>query len=224
MPPEPTPARSAGSIRRWAGLDDAEVVRGVRSGEREAFAALVSRHGGALLRFARTFVRSEAAAEEVVQDTWIAALDGLERFEGRSSFKTWLFRIVANRARSRLQREGRTVPFSALGPEGEEGDRPAEDAERFDASGHWRQPVDAWTDETPERLALRAETRGAIEAAIAALPPAQRAVLVLRDVEGLETEEIRALLELTDGNQRILLHRARARVRLAIERHMKGGR
>lgn len=221
MRPAPQGSRSA-ALARWAALDDAALVRGVVAGEREAFAVLVSRHGGALLRFARTFLRSEAAAEEVVQDAWMAALDGLDRFEGRSSFKTWMFRVVANRARTRLAKEGRSVPFSALAPE-EEG-AAAEEPGRFDARGHWREPVDRWTEESPERLALRAETRAVIEAAIAELPEGQRAVIVLRDVEGLDTDEIRALLDLTDSNQRVLLHRARARVRLALERHMKGER
>jgi RNA polymerase sigma-70 factor (ECF subfamily) len=203
-------------------LDDAELVRRVRAGDRAAFAGLVRRHGGALLRFARVFVRDESVAEEVVQDTWMAVLDGLDGFEGRASFKTWLYRILANRARSRASREGRSVPFSAL--PGREDDESALDAERFDAAGMWRDPPVGWTDETPERLALEAETRGVMEAAVAALPPAQRAVLVLRDEDGLETEEICNLLDLTVTNQRVLLHRARARVRQALEAHMRGGR
>jgi RNA polymerase sigma-70 factor (ECF subfamily) len=203
-------------------LDDAELVRRVRAGDRAAFAGLVRRHGGALLRFARVFVRDESVAEEVVQDTWMAVLDGLDGFEGRASFKTWLYRILANRARSRASREGRSVPFSAL--PGREDDESALDAERFDAAGMWRDPPVGWTDETPERLALEAETRGVMEAAVAALPPAQRAVLVLRDEDGLETEEICNLLDLTVTNQRVLLHRARTRVRQALEAHMRGGR
>jgi RNA polymerase sigma-70 factor (ECF subfamily) len=222
MPSEPHPsARRTPALARFAELDDAELLRRVRGGEGEAFAALVSRHAGPLVRFALTFVRSGQTAEEVVQDTWVAALDGIDGFEGRSSFKTWLFRIAANRAKTRLLREGRTVPFSALAAEGED-PGPAEEPERFDATGHWREPVGAWTEESPEKLVLRAETRGAIEAAIAELPPAQRAVLVLRDVEGLEAEETCGLLEITEANQRVLLHRARAKVRRAIARHMKG--
>ncbi len=205
-----------------AGLDDSELVRRVRAGDRSAFAGLVRRHGGALLRFARLFVRETSAAEEVVQDTWMAVLEGLDGFEGRASFKTWLYRILANRARTRAVREGRTVPFSALAET--EGDEHAVDPERFDAGGMWRDPPVGWTDETPERLALEAETRQVMEAAVQALPPAQRAVLVLRDEDGLETEEICNLLDLTVTNQRVLLHRARTRVRQAIEEHMRGGR
>ena len=203
-------------------LDDSELVRRMRAGDREAFAAVVRRHGGALLRFARAFVRDEAVAEEVVQETWMAALEGLAGFEERASFKTWLYRILANRARARAVREGRSVPFSALGEA--EGDAHAVDPERFDARGHWRDPPVGWTDETPERLALEAETRAVMEAAVRALPPAQRAVLVLRDEDGLDTEEICNLLDLTVTNQRVLLHRARARVRQALEAHMRGGR
>jgi RNA polymerase sigma-70 factor (ECF subfamily) len=205
-----------------AGLDDSELVRRVRAGDRSAFAALVRQHGGALLRFARVFVREDSVAEEVVQDTWMAVLEGLDGFEGRASFKTWLYRILANRARTRATRERRSVPFSALTET--ETDEQALDPERFDAAGMWRDPPAGWTDETPERLALEAETRGVMEAAVAALPSAQRAVLVLRDEDGLETEEICNLLGLTVTNQRVLLHRARTRVRQALEEHMRGGR
>lgn len=204
-----------------AGLDDSELVRRVRAGDRTAFTGLVRRHGGALLRLARVFVHDEAVAEEVVQDAWMAVLEGLDGFEGRSSFKTWLYRILANRARTRATREGRTVPFSALA--GVDDGAPALDPERFDDAGAWRDPPVGWTDETPERLALAAETRAVMESAVAALPPAQRAVLVLRDEDGLEAEEICNLLDITVTNQRVLLHRARTRVRQAIEAHMRGG-
>jgi RNA polymerase sigma-70 factor (ECF subfamily) len=159
----------------------------------------------------------------VVQDTWLAALEHLDGFEGRATLRTWLLHVVANKARTRLAREGRTVPFSALGAAGD-GEEPAEDPARFAEDGHWRQPVRGWSEEDPERLALGAETRAILEAAIAALPEAQRAVLTLRDVEGLETEEICNLLGVTVSNQRVLLHRARARVRLALEQHMAGAR
>ncbi|ABS25759.1 RNA polymerase, sigma-24 subunit, ECF subfamily [Anaeromyxobacter sp. Fw109-5] len=204
------------------GLGDSELVALVRTGDRTAFGALVRRHGGALLRFARVFVRASSVAEEVVQETWMAVLEGLDGFEGRASFKTWLYRILANQARTRASREGRSIPFSALAETG--GDDRAVDPDRFDAAGMWRDPPVGWTDETPERLALEAETRGVMESAVAGLPPAQRAVLVLRDEDGLETEEICNLLGLTVTNQRVLLHRARTRVRQAIEAHMRGER
>src|SRR5512138_966095 len=203
-------------------LDDTELVARIQAGDRSAFAALVRRHGPPLLRFARVFIREPAVAEEVVQETWMAVLEGLAGFEGRASFKTWAYRILANRARTRAIREGRSVPFSALADE--EGDEHAVDPDRFDAGGMWRDPPMGWTDETPERLALAAETRAVMEAAVQALPAAQRAVLVLRDEDGLETEEICNLLGLTVTNQRVLLHRARTRVRQALEEHMRGGR
>lgn len=203
-----------------AGLDDAALVRRVQGGDRAAFAGLVRRHGGALLRFTRLFVREESVAEEVVQETWMAVLEGLDGFEGRASFKTWLYRILANRARTRAVREGRSVPFSALVEA--DGDERGVRPERFDAAGRWRDPPVGWTDETPERLALDAETRGVMAAAVAALPPAQRAVLVLRDEDGLETAEICNLLGVTVTNQRVLLHRARTRVRQALEAHVRG--
>lgn len=136
-----------------------------------------------------------------------------------------MFRIVANRARTRVERDGRSVPFSALGAdEGGPPEVPAVSPDRFDGTGHWREPIEAWTEESPERLALRAETRGVLEAAIAALPEGQRAVIVLRDLEGLDAAETCALLGIGDANQRVLLHRARTRVRLALDRHMRGDR
>jgi RNA polymerase sigma-70 factor (ECF subfamily) len=212
-PPEPTPMGPSPSA-----ADDA-LLLGLRAGDRDAFAQLVRRHAGALLRFARSFVRDPSLVEEVVQDTWVAALDGLESFEGRSSLRTWLFRILANRARTRLLREGRSVPFSAL-TGADEGDEAALDPDRFDRNGAWKDPPGTWSEENPERLVQGAETRVAIEAAIAELPEAQRAVITLRDIEGLDTDEICNLLAITVTNQRVLLHRARARVRQALARHL----
>jgi RNA polymerase sigma-70 factor (ECF subfamily) len=203
-----------------AAPDERALVARLRAGDRAAFAALVARHGGALLRLASTFVRQRAVAEEVVQETWLAALEGLDRFEARSSLRTWLFHILANRARTRAVREGRSVPFSALSGPGD--DEPAVDADRFSPGGAWRESPAAWTEEDPERLALGAETRAVIEAAIAALPEGQRAVITLRDLEGLETEAICELLGITVTNQRVLLHRARTRVRRALEEHLAG--
>jgi RNA polymerase sigma-70 factor (ECF subfamily) len=204
-------------------VDESALVDRLRGGDRAAFADLVGRHGGALLRFAATFVKDRALAEEVVQDTWLAVLDGLDGFEGRSSLRTWLFRIAANRARTRVAREGRSVPFSALVSPVERGDAEV-DAGRFDQGGGWREPPDSWSVEDPERLAQGAETRAAIEAAIASLPDAQRAVITLRDIEGLETEEICGLLGISVSNQRVLLHRARTRVRQALERQASASR
>jgi len=207
MPPDPSSPSET----------DAGFVARLRAGDRAAFSALVQRTTGSLLRVARSLVRDPAAAEELVQETWLAVLTGLDGFEGRSSLRTWLFRILVNKARTRFARDGRTVPFSALGgPSG--GSDPAVDPGRFDADDAWRDPPSTWSEEDPERLAMGAETRAAIEAAIAELPEAQRAVMTLRDVEGLETDEICNLLTITVTNQRVLLHRARARVRQALER------
>ncbi len=202
---------------------DSDLLERLRGGDRAAFASLVGRHGGALLRFATTFLKDQSLAEEVVQDTWLSALDGIDDFEGRSSIKTWLLHIVANKARTRLKREGRSVPFSALANPEDAGD-PAVSPDRFDQRGMWKDPPGPWSEEDPERLAQGVETRAAIERAIADLPEAQRAVITLRDVEGLETEEICNLLGVTVSNQRVLLHRARSRVRQALEKLLGGAR
>jgi RNA polymerase sigma-70 factor (ECF subfamily) len=206
--------------RRQPAGDEWGLLARLRAGDRAAFAALVGRHAGSLLRVATSLVRDRAVAEEVVQETWLGALTGLDAFEGRSSLRTWLFQILVNRARTRFAREGRTVPFSALPAAGD----PEVDPGRFDERGGWREPPGAWTEEDPERLAMGAETRAAIEAAIQELPEAQRAVMTLRDIEGLPTEEICNLLSITVTNQRVLLHRARARVRQALERRLGGVR
>jgi len=205
-----------------APADEAELVGRLRDGDRAAFATLVGRHGGALLRFTLSFLKDAALAEEAVQDTWLALLGNLEGFEGRSSLRTWLFHIAANKARTRLTRERRSVPFSSLASPEEPGDQDGLD--RFDQGGMWRDPPSAWAEDNPERLAQSAEARVAIESAIATLPEAQRAVMTLRDIEGLETEEICSILGVTVSNQRVLLHRARSRVRLALERYMAGVR
>lgn len=212
-PPRPAPL---------AQEQEAALLARLREGDRQAFAALVAAHGGALLRLARTFVKEGAVAEEVVQDTWLAALDGLAGFEGRASLRTWLFRILANRARTRAVREGRSVPWSAL--EAATGGGAAAEAPDFLPDGRWRDAVTPWSEDDPERLALGAETMAAIEAAIAALPDGQRAVITLRDVEGVSAEEARDLLGLSEANQRVLLHRARARVRAALAGHLDGER
>jgi len=203
--------------------DELELLARLRSGDREAFGALVARHGGAMLRLARSLVKDGTVAEEVVQEAWLAALEHLDGFEGRASLKTWLFRIVINGARTRLVRDGRSVPFSALG-ELAEGDEPAVPEDRFAPDGHWKSPVAPWTVLDPERLAQAAETQALLLQAISELPEAMRAVVTLRDVEGLEADEICNLLSISLSNQRVLLHRARTRIRLALERHLGGAR
>jgi RNA polymerase sigma-70 factor, ECF subfamily len=176
----------------------------------------VDKYGGSLLRVAMLFVSSRAVAEEVVQETWLAVLTGIERFEGRSSLKTWLFRILSNKAKTRGQREARTLPFSSLAVDGDEGDT-AVDIDRFARGGAWSAPPRG----VPEERLLAGEERRTVEDAISALPPNQRAVITLRDVEGLTAEEACNVLGVSETNQRVLLHRARAKVRAAFERYLE---
>jgi RNA polymerase sigma-70 factor (ECF subfamily) len=194
---------------------DAPLLERLRAGDDAAFMELVERHHGALVRLAQSFVSSRAVAEEVAQETWLGVLRGIDRFEGRSSLKTWIFRILVNRAKTRGEREARSVPFSSLERPGE----PSVDPDRFVEAGAWASPPRRWDGEPEERL-LAGEARAAIDAAIASLPPAQRQVITLRDVEGLDADEVAELLDLTAGNQRVLLHRARAKVRQALEEYL----
>ncbi len=208
-------------------MDDAKLLQALRDGDEAAFAALVDRYHGPLLRLAMSFVPSEAVAEEVVQETWLAVLEGLKRFEGRSALKTWIYRILINQAKTRGIRESRSVPFSPLGASTEDADEPAVDPSRFRSTGywadHWAEPPGAWDDDTPEKLLLSKEGLAQIEKAIEALPPTQRQVITLRDVEGLSSEEVCNILAISETNQRVLLHRARSRVRRALERYLEGG-
>jgi RNA polymerase sigma-70 factor (ECF subfamily) len=201
--------------------EDAELLRALRAGDEHAFAELVAKYGPSLLRLAQLFVSSRAVAEDVVAETWLAVYTGLERFEGRSSLKTWLFRILTNKAKTRGQRESRTVPFSALAVDGDEGET-AVDVDRF--LGPDSQHAGAWAIRprgVPEERLLALEARERIEAAIEALPPNQRAVITLRDVEGLSAEEACNVLGVSETNQRVLLHRARSKVRAAFERYLE---
>jgi RNA polymerase sigma-70 factor (ECF subfamily) len=196
--------------------EDARLVEGLRAGDEAAFAALMREYGGAMLRVALMYVSSRAVAEEVVQEAWLGVLKGIGRFEGRSSLKTWLFRIVANTAKTRGVRESRSIPFSALGDDG--GDEPAVDPDRFLGAGerfpgHWAVP--------PEGRVLAQEALDMIEREIERLPPAQRAVITMRDVQGFTAEEVCNALDLTETNQRVLLHRARSKVRNALEEYMR---
>jgi len=196
--------------------EDAPLLDALRAGDERAFAALVDKYGPSLLRLAQLYVSSRAVAEEVVQETWLAVLTGIERFEGRSSLKTWLFRILTNKAKTRGQREGRTLPFSSLASDGDE-DQTAVAVERFARGGAWATPPRG----VPEERLLAGETRARVEQAISALPPNQRAVITLRDVDGLSAEEACNVLGLSETNQRVLLHRARAKVRTALERYLE---
>jgi RNA polymerase sigma-70 factor (ECF subfamily) len=198
--------------------DDILIAR-IQAGDESAFEALVDCYHRSMLKIARTWVRSPEAAEEVVQDTWVAVIGGLDRFEARSSLKTWLFRILANRARTKATRDGRQVPFSALlTADDHEGDTPPE--ERFAADGQWAVAPATWGAGDPEAKVLQDEVQAVIERTLEVLPPAQRAVVTLRDVEGLSAAEACNILDVSESNQRVLLHRARTRLRAAVEAHL----
>jgi RNA polymerase sigma-70 factor, ECF subfamily len=191
--------------------DDRALIERLRAGDGRAFESLVTAHDGSLRRLARTFVRTPAAADEVVQETWLGVVRGLDGFEGRSSLRTWIFRILANVARTRAAQDARSVPFSAL----EDDDRPAVEPSAFAADGSW---VTAPTrlEADPESALLGAEFRERLLGVVDELPPAQRAVITLRDIIGMPAEEVCDVLDVADGSQRVLLHRARTRVRAAL--------
>jgi RNA polymerase sigma-70 factor (ECF subfamily) len=206
--------------------DERRLIDGLRRGDEAVYAELVDRHGPSLLRVASMYVRDRAAAEEVVQETWLGVLRGIDRFQARSSLKTWIFRILVNRAKTRGAREARSVPFSALGDE-EGDDGPAVDPDRFFSPDHsrypqaWAAPPASWEGLPAERLVGR-ETLTHVQRAIDELPPNQRAVITLRDVHGFTSTEVQAALDVTDVNQRVLLHRARSKVRSALESYLGG--
>jgi len=188
--------------------DDLRLLERLRAGEEAAFVTLVSHHHDAMLRLARTFVRSTAVAEEVVQDTWLGVLRGIDRFEGRSSLRTWLLAILCNRARSAGEREARTVAVGDF--------EPAVDPARFGADGAWSTPPQHWVDDVEDRVGAAA-LGGTLRSALAEMPPRQRAVVMLRDVDGLRSDEVCEVLSLTPANERVLLHRGRSRLRQALE-------
>jgi RNA polymerase sigma-70 factor, ECF subfamily len=191
--------------------DDRALLERLRAGDESAFEVLVARHDGALRRVARTFVRTDSAADEVVQETWLGVVKGLDSFEGRSSLRTWIFRILVNTARTRGVRDARNVPFSAL----EKEDQPAVEPAAFDADGRWTSaPPRLETD--PESGVLSAELREQVLRAVEELSDDQRAVITLRDLIGFSAREACELLDLSEVNQRVLLHRARARVRASL--------
>ena len=210
--------------RRTAGADERRIVEAIGAGDEEAFVQLVQLHGATMLRVAQLYVTSRAVAEEVVQEAWLGVLVGIERFEGRSSLKTWLFRILANRAQSRAAAEGRSVPFSALSDEEVAAAELSVDRARFHGPGarwadHWTSSPKRWS-ELPEESALLRETVEVVERTVASLPPAQRAVVTLRDLVGWSADEACELLEISAANQRVLLHRGRTKVRQALDRHL----
>jgi RNA polymerase sigma-70 factor (ECF subfamily) len=203
------------------------LLAALRAGDESAYVSLVERHQSSMLRIARTHCPRRDAAEEVVQETWLAVFEGVGRFEGRSSVRTWIFSILANRAKTRGVRERRSVPVSSLGDAGDDEDGPTVDPSRFASGGrwpgHWTKPPRAWQDR-PDDRALAGELRARIDAAVSALPPKQRDVITLRDVEGMSSDDVRNVLGLSETNQRVILHRARARVRRDLELYFDGER
>ena len=189
---------------------DADLVLRLRKGDQAAFAALVDRYHSRLTRFARSFTARPELAEDIAQETWLGLLRGLDGFEGRASLRTWLFQICANRARTLAAKEGRLVPVDPTDP-----DSPTVDPARFDAGGSWTQPPVPWSEAADDAELVRR-----VRAAIILLPDTQQQVVTLRDVEGLSAPEVCRILELTEGNQRVLLHRGRARVRAILEKEV----
>ena len=203
--------------------EETELLARLRAGDERAFEALVERHYPTMLAVARHYVKTRAVAEEVVQDAWLGVLKGIDRFEGRSSLRTWILRILVNTAKTRGVREARSVPFASLAPQGDE---PAVEPERFRSAddpfpGHWRAYPANWQRLPEEALAER-ETLDVVLAAIHELPPPQRIVITMRDIQGCDSEEVCEALDVSEGNQRVLLHRARSKVRRALERHLDG--
>jgi len=208
------------ALKTRDGASEAQLIDRLRNGDEAAFTWLVDTYSPSLKRLALVFVSVDAVAEEVVQETWLAVLTGIGRFEGRSSLKTWLFKILTNRAKTRAVREKRTVRFSELGPEDEYG--PTVSPERFLPSdhpsfpGHWSTPPHAWSG-VAEQAVLRRETMDVLRRGLEKLPRLQRTVVTLRDVDGWPADEVCAALELSEANQRVLLHRGRSRLRSILE-------
>jgi RNA polymerase sigma-70 factor (ECF subfamily) len=187
---------------------DTELLRRLRTGDEQAFVTLVARYRDSMLRLAAGYVPSRAVAEEVVQDTWVGVLRGLARFEGRSSVRTWLFRILVNRARSAGAREHRSVAVADL--------QPVVDQARFDRTGHWAAQPEHWIEDIDNKVTA-AKMVDRLRSAVEELPAKQRAVVTLRDIEGMTSEEVCGVLEISDGNQRVLLHRGRSKLRELLE-------
>jgi len=198
--------------------EEQALIRRVLDGDEAAFTELVRQYNGQMIRLAMVFVPSAAVAHEVVQEAWMGVLSGLPGFQGRSSLKTWIFRILTNRAKTRGVREGRTVPFSALAREDEGPLEP----ERFASNGRWASPPPPWGVTSPEALLRRKQAMSALKDAVQELPPNQRAVVALRDIDGWDSADVCNVLDISETNQRVLLHRGRTRVRKALEDHLTG--
>ena len=200
------------------------IVERLRRGDEAAFIELLDRHAASMLRLALVYCPSRAVAEEVVQDTWLVVISDLERFEGRSSLKGWIFGILANKARTRGTRERRTVPFASLAG-AKEANGASVDADRFLSADdereprHWSTPPRRWED-SPERSLASAHTTQLVREAVDGLEPTQRLVITMRDLEGWQAREVCDALAISENHQRVLLHRARAKVRAVLERHV----
>jgi RNA polymerase sigma-70 factor, ECF subfamily len=209
---------------RRASQQDLALVAALRAGDETAFMMLVERYQPSMVRIARMYVSSLAVAEEVVQETWLGVLTGLDRFEGRSSLRTWIFRILVNTAKTRGQRESRSVPFSSLW-EPDPRDEASVEPDRFLPQahprfpGHWAEPPSGW-ESVPEDRLLSQETLSRVAEAIEALPATQREVITMRDVLGWPSSDVCNALDISETNQRVLLHRARAKVRRALESYL----
>jgi RNA polymerase sigma-70 factor (ECF subfamily) len=202
-------------------VSDEETLAALRAGDEGTFRDLFARSYPMMKRVARSYVASDAVAEEIVQETWMAIVTGIDRFEGRSALGTWIFSILTNQARTHSARERRSVPFSCVAPSSAE--EPAVGPDRFQKDndawpGHWATPPRPW--QKPERRLLSLEARDRLKAALAQLPDRQRLIVGLRDVEGHSAEEVCHLLGLSQENQRVLLHRGRARLRAALEEYL----
>ena len=193
---------------------DAILLGRLRDGDEQAFTELVQRYHTSMLRLAMSFVSSQAVAEEVVQDTWLAVLRGLNRFEERSSLRTWVFTILVNRARTTGVREARSVPIADPGP--------VVDASRFGPNGTWAVPPEPWAEEAENRIDA-VKLSGLVRGGLDGLPGRQREVVVLRDVEGMSSAEVCEVLAISEANQRVLLHRGRSRLRQVLETELGGG-
>lgn len=199
--------------------DESEFIAKLRSGDERAFMELVERHHAGLLRMAQIFVSDRALAEEIVQETWLAVIHGIDAFEGRASIKTWIFAIMTNQAKRHASKARRTINLSALDRLDAE-DLYDVDASRFAGNGHWLEPPLRWRINPEERL-QRAQLLDVIKGCIESLPEKQRIVVTMRDVQGFTTQDVTSVLGISEGNQRLLLHRARAAIRLAIETHLR---
>jgi RNA polymerase sigma-70 factor, ECF subfamily len=198
---------------------DENIVERLRRGDENAFRMLVRKYHASMVNFAQAFLRDRSAAEEAVQDTWIAVMSGVASFEGRSSLKSWIFAIVANKARTKARRDGRMIPFADFGAP----DEPEVDLERFTPEGSWTSPPGDWPAISPERIVAGRQLFAHVMTILDTLPAAQRLVVALRDIEGMDASDVCAVLNITEANQRVLLHRGRSHIRQAIEDLLAAG-